>query len=158
MLWLIMSFIPDEWIKLAIHAMVLFGIAVYFGSGLVRFLTKRWLTSLPQLMLLIKILGISLFITGVFFEGGYGVEMEWRAKVAEMQLKVAKAEADSAQANLKIIEVQQQKQQEIQSITASIQSQIKAQKTVINSTCKLDPMAIDLYNMAVTGKKSGDKK
>ena len=105
MLWLIMSFIPDEWIKLAIHAMVLFGIAVYFGSGLVRFLTKRWLTSLPQLMLLIKILGISLFITGVFFEGGYGVEMEWRAKVAEMQLKVAKAEADSAQANLKIIEV-----------------------------------------------------
>ena len=133
MLWLIMSFIPDEWVRLAIHATVILGIAVYFGSGLIRFLTNRWLAGLPQLMLGIKAIGALLLIVGIFFEGGYGVEMEWRTKAAELQLKIAKAEAESADANLKIIEITQKRQQEKISIKVKVQcrgtSQHKTKQT-----------------------------
>jgi hypothetical protein len=48
-------------------------------------------------------LGIALLVVGVYWRGGYAIEMEWRARVAEVEARVAAAEAQSREANTKIV-------------------------------------------------------
>ena len=50
-----------------------------------------------------QILGIALLILGVYWRGGYAVEQEWRERVAEVEARVAAAEAQSREANTKIV-------------------------------------------------------
>ena len=50
-----------------------------------------------------QILGIALLVMGVYWRGGYSIEMEWRERVAEVEAKVAAAEAKSAEENTKIV-------------------------------------------------------
>jgi len=50
-----------------------------------------------------QILGIALLVAGVYWRGGYAVEQEWRERVAEVEARVAAAEAQSREANTKIV-------------------------------------------------------
>ena len=50
-----------------------------------------------------QILGIALLVIGVYWRGGYAVEQEWRERVAEVEARVAAAEAKSAEENVKIV-------------------------------------------------------
>ena len=50
-----------------------------------------------------QILGIALLVMGVYWRGGYSIEMEWRERVAEAEARVAAAEAKSAEENVKIV-------------------------------------------------------
>ena len=50
-----------------------------------------------------QVLGIALLVMGVYWRGGYAIEMEWRERVAEVEARVAAAEAKSAEENVKIV-------------------------------------------------------
>ena len=50
-----------------------------------------------------QVLGIALLVAGVYWRGGYAIEMEWRERVAEVEARVAAAEAKSAEENVKIV-------------------------------------------------------
>jgi hypothetical protein len=50
-----------------------------------------------------QVLGIALLVIGVYWRGGYAIEMEWRERVAEVEARVAAAEAKSAEENVKIV-------------------------------------------------------
>ena len=50
-----------------------------------------------------QVLGIALLVMGVYWRGGYSIEMEWRERVAEVEARVAAAEAKSAEENVKIV-------------------------------------------------------
>ena len=50
-----------------------------------------------------QVLGIALLVLGVYWRGGYAIEQEWRERVAEMEARVAAAEAKSAEENTKIV-------------------------------------------------------
>jgi hypothetical protein len=50
-----------------------------------------------------QILGIALLVLGVYWRGGYAIEMEWRERVAEVEARVAAAEAQSKEENVKIV-------------------------------------------------------
>ena len=50
-----------------------------------------------------QVLGIALLVAGVYWRGGYAIEMEWRERVAEVEAKVAAAEAQSREENTKIV-------------------------------------------------------
>ena len=50
-----------------------------------------------------QVLGIALLVMGVYWRGGYAVEQEWRERVAEVEARVAAAEAKSAEENVKIV-------------------------------------------------------
>jgi hypothetical protein len=55
-----------------------------------------------QYQLPFKILGIALLVLGVYFRGGYGVEMAWRERVAEVEARLKAAEEQSANENTRI--------------------------------------------------------
>lgn len=94
-MWLL-HFLPDSVLAYVVNIVLLLGA---IGSFLSFFVLHRILNKFPSLApyhLLIQIVSAVLLVAGIYFKGGYGVEMEWRAKVAELeeQLKVAKAESE----------------------------------------------------------------
>ena len=50
-----------------------------------------------------QVLGIALLVVGVYWRGGYSIEMEWRERVAAVEAQVAAAEAASKETNTKIV-------------------------------------------------------
>ena len=90
-----------------------------------------------------------MFIISLYFEGGIGVEMEWRAKVADLQAKIKIAEQQSAEANSKIETKIVEKIKLVQIKVDSNKKAINEHKEVIDSECKLNDKAIELYNNAV---------
>jgi hypothetical protein len=92
-MWLL-HLLPDSLILYITYAMLLVGLA---GIILGFFLGK--LPFVSQYKLPIQIVSIILFCSGLYWYGGYSTEMAWRERVAEMEAKVAAAEAKSKQLN-----------------------------------------------------------
>ena len=151
-MWML-SFIPDSWIQLAVH--VIFGLGVLgliitwlFGHILSHF------TSILPYVKAIKWFSIILFVSGLYFEGGIGVEAEWRAKVSALEAKIKVAEAQSKETNTKIQTKVVEKIKLVQVNVANNKQAINTHREVIDSECKLNDKAIEVYNSSV---KNGAK-
>jgi hypothetical protein len=92
MIWLL-NFLPDFVFHLIVLISVLGLVAATF-FGFIPFVGKY---ALP-----VKIVSIVMLVIGIWFEGGISNNNAWLAKVKEMELKVAKAEAQSADTNTKL--------------------------------------------------------
>ena len=68
----------------------------------VAFFIKR-IPIINQYRIPAQVLGIALLVAGVYWRGGYSIEMEWRERVAAVEAKVAAAEAASKEENTKIV-------------------------------------------------------
>lgn len=90
----ILSFLPD-WV---FHAVVIAGfLAVILGT---------FLKSTPiinKYALLLKIVGYVVLALGIFLEGGIHTERIWQARVKEVEAKLAIAEQQSKEENVKIV-------------------------------------------------------
>lgn len=90
----ILSFLPD-WI---FHAIVI--------AGLVAVIVGTFLKSIPiinKYALLLKIVGYVVLALGIFLEGGIHTERIWQARVKEVEEKLAIAEQQSKEENVKIV-------------------------------------------------------
>ena len=92
-MWL-MNFLPD-WI---FHAVLLAGVLGLLASLVLKFIPVVSTYKLP-----IQAAAILLIVVGVWFEGAMSNQAAWEARVAEMQVKVAEAEAKSQETNVQII-------------------------------------------------------
>ena len=89
-------------------------------------------------------------------EGGYGVEMSYRTKIAEMQKQIAIAEAKSDEANKNLSLALVTRKAEIDASQKFIKDQITKFSVEIDKDCKVHPKALDIINEAA--KKPGSKK
>lgn len=149
-MWML-SFIPDDLLYLAVIGIMFTGITLYALS----FIT-RVLPPLIPYSGMIRILGSILIVVGIYFFGSYSTEMEWRAKVTELESKVAVAEQQSAEANTKIQTVVKEKIKYVKETRVVIQEHIKTVEAKIDSMCKVAPEAIDILNEAAA--TPGEKK
>ena len=151
-MWML-SFIPDSWLVLAVH--IIFGLGILglaltwvFGNILDHF------TFISPYVKLIRSLSIVLFVSGLYFEGGIGAETEWREKVAALEEKVKIAETQSKEANIKLQAKFLEKIKIIQKNVVNNKQEINTHKVIIDSECKLNDKAIDIYNSSI---KNGTK-
>jgi hypothetical protein len=75
------------------------------GAGVLGLVASWFITFIPFLNIYrkwIQIASILLLVAGIYWYGGYSNEMLWRARVAEMEAKVAAAEAKSKETNKEI--------------------------------------------------------
>ena len=145
----LLSFIPDAWIALAVH--------IIFGLGIIGIIVGTVLNHIPFVNSygkIIRAVSIALFVSGLYFEGGIGVETEWRAKVAELEAKVKVTETQSKEANTKLHTRVVEKIKLVQVNIANNKQAINTHKQVIDAECNLNPKAIEVYNNAI---KSGAK-
>ena len=148
----LLNFIPDAFLLWVVNAILVAGIigtvVAFFFGFFVRYLP--WIT--PYRMLL-QIVALVLLIAGVYFKGGVGVEMTWRARVADMEAKVAKAEAESKTANENIKTVYVDKVRVVKETQVVIQEKIKTVEVKIDSQCKITSDTVDILNDAAKGIK-----
>ena len=94
----ILHFLPDALILWICNIVLLAGILLTVTA----FFIKR-IPVINQYRIPAQVLGIALLVVGVYWRGGYAIEMEWRERVAEVEARVAAAEAASKEENVKIV-------------------------------------------------------
>jgi hypothetical protein len=95
----ILHFLPDALILWFCNLLLLTGVVLTVAGF---FVHRIPFPLLWQYQLPFKILGIALLVLGVYFRGGYGVEMAWRERVAEVEARLKAAEEQSANENTRI--------------------------------------------------------
>lgn len=141
-----LSFIPDS----ILHAFV----NIVFYAGIVGTLLGFVFNFafLRQYRLIIQVVGILLLVGGVYFKGGYEVEIQWRERVAEMQAKVKAAEEKSKQVNTVIQTKVVTKIKTIHDTKVVTKEVIKEVAAKIDNECKVAPEAITILNSAAHNK------
>lgn len=151
-MWLL-HFLPDTLLLWVINIILLAGIIGTVAGFFVKFIPFVNTYRLP-----VQVVSIILLALGLYFKGGYGVEMEWRDRVRELESKVREAEAKSETANA-VIQTKIVKQVEyIKDVQYVVQEVIKEQAVVIDAECKVSPVAIDILNAAARNEKPEVKK
>ena len=148
-MWM-MSFVPDNLLLYIINAVLLVGAV---GSFLSFFVLHRILNKFPALApyhLLIQIVSAVLLVAGIYFKGGYSVEMSWRERVKEAEAKVAVAEEQSKELNIKLEEERKKKQKVKIEYYNTVKTEIKEVEKIINGKCEIDPKVNELLNKAAT--------
>ena len=141
--------------------MLIWFINIILLAGLVGTLSSYFIRFIPPLIPyagLVKTLGIVLLVAGVWFRGGYDVEMEWREKVREAEAKVKVAEEKSKETNTVIQKVYIDRVKTVKDTQYVIQERIKEVEKIIDKECKVVPEAIDIHNAAAKNRKPGDNK
>jgi hypothetical protein len=106
-----------------------------------------------------QVLGIALLVIGVYWRGGYAIEMEWRERVAEVEARVAAAEAASKEENVKIVTKVVTKTQVIrtrgETITKYIDREIVKydEKFAKGGVCEIPQEFIKAHNSAAEAPK-----
>jgi len=152
----LLHFLPDGFLELVINIIILAGAVCIIVSFLAGFISRtffKWSTGLHPYKLVLQIVGLILLVAGAYFKGGYGVEEEWRAKVAALQAKVDAAAVQSQQANVQIQTKIVTKIKTIHDTKVVTQQVIKEVATEIDKECKVDADAITILNAAARGEK-----
>ena len=150
----ILHFLPD--------AVILWICNIVLLAGILLTVTAFFIKHIPvinQYRTPAQVLGIALLVMGVYWRGGYAIEMEWRERVAEVEARVAAAEAKSAEENVKIVTKVVTKTQVIrtrgETITKYIDREIVKydEKFAPGGMCEIPQEFIKAHNSAAEAPK-----
>jgi energy-coupling factor transporter transmembrane protein EcfT len=150
----ILHFLPDALILWICNIVLLAGILLTVTA----FFIKR-IPVINQYRIPAQVLGIALLVLGVYWRGGYAVEQEWRERVAEVEARVAAAEAQSREENVKIVTKVVTKTQVIrtrgETITKYIDREIVRydEKFAKGGMCEIPQEFIKAHNSAAEAPK-----
>ena len=97
-MWLL-SWVPDSLLEHIVNGILILGVV---GTLLTFFVINRilrWFPPLARWVNVAQIISAIILLAGVYFKGSFQTEAEWRAKVAEAQQRVDRAEQEAKQAN-----------------------------------------------------------
>jgi hypothetical protein len=144
-----LNFIPDALLHWFVHGVVALGLIMYVIGYLRNFPIVGPYAGISRQ------LGTLVLLFGIFFEGGYGVEMMYRAKIADLQAQIKVAEQQSKDANTKIEQKVNEKVKLIKDNVNANSKAIEANRTSINAECKLSDVAWLWYNRASQNELAG---
>ena len=140
--WII-SLVPDAILNWLYWLIIVLGI-----SGIAAGWLGRWIPFYGNYIRFLKPAGIVLLVLGVWLRGGYDTEMRWRAKVEEAQAKIAKAEEESQQINVKLDQERKKKAIVRKEYITTVKERIVKETQVIDAECKVAPEAVSILNDA----------
>lgn len=145
----LLHLLPDAFLSLIVNLTLVIGIVVtVFGFYFAKLILVTRAYQTP-----IKLLGIAILVLGVYWKGGYSVEMIWRNKVTELESKLLVAEEKSKQVNTVIEEKIIYRTKKIKEIQYKTKQVIKEKEKIINAECRVPVEAIDILNAAAAGKE-----
>jgi hypothetical protein len=146
-MWIV-SFLPTSLLSFLVHSMLFL--------GLVGYLAYIFLKNIPiinQYSVPLKIVSIVLVVFGVFFEGSLMTEKSWRAKVEELEQKIAIAEVKSNETNTQIETVYVDRIETVKEIQYVTLKNIRSNSANMDKDCKIEKNVIDLLNTSARGVK-----
>lgn len=144
-MWIV-NFLPD-WI---FHILLLAGLL-----GLVASVVMDSIPFISTNAKAIQIASAVVLAIALFFEGAISDNAAWKARVQELELKVAKAETQSAEANGQLSKALAAKDKEIALAQAELKNRIKAGAAAMDAVCKIPSDVVAILNDAA---KKGAKK
>jgi hypothetical protein len=150
--WML-SLIPDSIFLWITYGLMGLGLALYVASKLV-----SWIPLMGQYKLPVELIGVIVLVGGAFLFGGYGVEMSWRAKVAELQEQIKVAEAKSQEVKVQIQERVVYKTKVVKERETVYVDKIIEIAKEVDAKCEVDPRVIEQINKAAEDPFKGDKK
>ena len=153
----ILHFFPDGLIQFIVHAVLAIGI---LGCFLTFGILNRVLLVLPTLAPYYRALqavSVVFLVGGIYFEGGYAAEMQWRERVREVETKLAAAEQQSKEANVALDKKSKEKIKYIQGRTQVVKQYIDREvarydtKFAPGGVCEIPPEFIKAHNSAAQG-------
>jgi uncharacterized membrane protein YraQ (UPF0718 family) len=148
-MWM-MSFVPDDFLLYVINTILIAGAVGSFLTFFALNRILRWFPAIAPYYLILQIVSAALLVGGIYFKGGYSVEMSWREKVKEAEAKVAVAEEQSKELNIKLEEERKKKQKVKVEYYNTVKTEIREVEKVINAKCEIDPQVNELLNKAAT--------
>lgn len=152
----ILSLLPDSILLYVVNTVLIVGAVGSFLSFFAINRLLRWFPAVAPYHLILQIVSAVLLVAGIYFKGGYSVEMMWRDRVAELEEKIKIAEDKSKDANEELSKAQKQKVKIVKEVQVVIQDRIVEKEKVIDAECKIAPEAISILNDAA--KNQGGKK
>lgn len=149
----ILHFLPDSFLQFIVHAILIAGLV---GTFLSFFVVNKILMAVPMLSRYVNVAQLVSAITlaaGVYFEGGYSAEMQWRARVAEVEAKVAQAEQQAKEANAELDAKSKEKVNEIQQKAVVVKQYIDREVVKYDSTCNIPQEVVKAHNSAAKNKE-----
>jgi hypothetical protein len=143
----ILNFIPD----FIFHALLILSLLALAASFV--------LDSIPFISTNAKAIQLASAVVlaiAIFFEGAISNESVWQARVKELELKIARAETQSAEANGQLTTKLIRKEQEIAQAQQALKGRIQQNAVQMDAVCSVPRTAIDILNDAA--RKTGDAK
>ena len=153
------SLIPDavlNWVYWAIIAIGLTGVLAGWVGKFIPFYGSY--------VKILQPIGIVLLVLGVWLRGGYDVEMSWRAKVADVEAKIAIAEKQSQETNTvieqKVVEKTKVIKGKTEYITQYLDREVIKKEEIIKyiEQCPVPKDIIDIHNQAAEMNKAAEGK
>ena len=129
-----------------------------FFVGLLGFIATYLLRFVPIPALFmyktpIQIVSAILMVVGVYMAGAISNEEAWLAKVKELEVKVAEAEAKSQQVNVQVVEKVVTKTQVVRERGKDIVQYVDREVVKYDSKCEIPKEAVTAVNQAAEGVK-----
>lgn len=140
----ILAWLPD-WV---FHLLLLAGLA-----GLVASFVLKFIPFVAQYRLPIQCAASILIVFGVYMEGAISNEAAWQARVADLKLQVARAEAAAAEANGQLAGKLAAKDKEIAAAQVALKNRIKDGAVAMDAVCKIPADVVGILNDAAKGAK-----
>lgn len=136
----ILHFLPDAVILWFVNILLLIGVVLTIAGWFAHRIPGIYHYQLP-----FKVVGVVLLALGVYFRGGYAIEIEWRERVQQLEEKLKVAEAESAKVNEVVKEKVVTKTQVIREKGETIVQRVEVLK---DADCKVPAEAIEVHNEA----------
>ena len=148
-----LSFISDDILLYVVNSVLIVGAVLSFLSFFVLHRIVRWFPWIAPYHMLLQIVSAFLLVIGIYFKGGYSVEVEWREKVREAEERVKIAEGLSKEANVQIKTQIVEKIKVVKDVQVVIQDRIVEKEKIIDAECKIAPDTIGIINDAAKNTK-----
>jgi len=125
------------------HAIVIAGVVAVLGSMFLKMIPLVNKYYIPM-----RIIGFVVFTFGIYFEGGLANEEQWVAKVKEMEVKVAAAEAEGKKETIKIQQKVVVQQKVIREKGEDIVRYIDREIVKYDNSCIIPKEVIEIHNKA----------
>lgn len=134
--------------------------------GLIALILAFFLTFIPFVStykLPIKVIGILVLLLGLYLEGGLSNEKEWQSRIKDMEVRLAKAEAESSNKNVeineKVVERTKVVREKGQDLIRYIDREIVKKEEIVKyiEHCPIPKELVDVHN-AATELNKGDNK
>lgn len=146
----LIAVLPATIVSFLIWGLILAGFVLLVGGIVLdKFKLFSNIPNFSAIVLGAKVLGLVLFVFGVWFKGSHDNEMSWKAKAAKYEERVKLAEAQAGKTNTILEKETQVKVQRVKDVQVVIQEKVQVVEKIINEKCEVDPVAIELLNSAV---------
>ena len=105
----------------------------------------------------IQLAAIIVTVVAVWFEGGIANNSKWEKRVADLEIKVARAEAESANLNAQLVQQLANNQALIRENTIAQRERLKAEAALLNKECRVNNRVISILNDAAQNRQEAAK-